>query len=254
MWRRFFAIIKVYFSDDGITASCLGTSLIRHLLMVQHFSETCVYFNIPLWSIVTETFVYLLFPFLALILRWYWAAALMSVALYVSIFFSQSDIDLVEGGMSLVRTLAGFAAGGAIAMLHRALPDQMLAGIQVPALIGLIAAVMWRIEIAAVITMILLVLATARNVGVMSHVARWPALYVFGRASFSLYLSHIPVMSILVLIAAKIEVSTGLPIFSNWYAFVPVCLIVCGGIGVLSYLMVEHRIETKSRSYRSEPV
>lgn len=259
-WKRLTKILPNYYIWLGVAIAvvllrrallgfpeasdaCVTEAIWRHLLLIQNLAGACLYFNTPLWSIVVELLAYMLFPLLVLGLR-VWALMLGgALALYAGLMWHYGTMDLLHGAASVLRCLAGFVAGMALARAADLAPRGVMVWAQLPVLAAVLVLVSAGADGFAVLAMTGLVYVTARNLGPLLPLARSGLGYILGRASFSIYLVHIPLLALLNLLAYKIEAETGLAIATTWWAFVALNLLVSGGAGVLAYLLVEQRIE-----------
>lgn len=240
----FWALSKLYFGGQIKDFNCVSLSILQHVLLVQNLIGSCLYFNTPLWSIAVECLTYLAFPLIvalrprALILL---AAALM---LYANIFFYSSTIDIIEGKLSAARCLAGFLCGMAMARFQRRTTGT---NIHIALLAALVIAISTSLELVSIIIMAVLTLTTAQNTGAVAAFSRLKVPYAIGRASFSIYLAHIPVSMVVSPIAYKIEAETGIPFGSDWTYSLPTKIILSVLVGIWAYGQVESRLADLSR-------
>lgn len=100
-------------------------------------------------------------------------------------------------------------------------------------------------EPAALAFIAALVLVTGRNIGGLVRILQWRVFYVLGRASFSIYLAHMPFLLVLNVILRKVEAELGIPLGSDWRIFIPIALCGAALVGIAAYLLVEMRFETR---------
>lgn len=123
-----FAASFLIFSKSAATpASYDIKSFIQSLLLIQAWGYGTMSWNVPSWSISAEWFVYLLFPFLALVLRKYLnniarhlvLGCLLLAAIYFtySLTRTQSLGDAITT-MALPRTIFEFLLGNIVASLY----------------------------------------------------------------------------------------------------------------------------------------
>lgn len=236
-----------FFEPTPSTQNCLPEAVFLHVMLVQNLIGTCLYFNTPLWSIAVEMVAYALFPALLLGMR-FWPALLgLALAFYGGLMMRYGTFDLIDSGPSVLRCLAGFIAGMSAVALLRWWPDRALSLVQLPVLIGMALCVASGWEAAAMGLLFLLVLTTGRNIGPVVALLKPRLIYLLGRASFAIYLAHIPVLGVLLILAHKAEAETGLALGSDWRLFAPVNLIVSAVIGVWAFKAIELRLERRLR-------
>lgn len=232
-----------YFDQPIRYDSCYIESIWTHLALVQSFSATCIEFNIPLWSIVVELLAYLCFPVLILLLPVWPVFVALGAGLYAMLFIDTGTIDLLKGGPSVLRCLAGFMLGMAATRIVGLIPMGRVAWAQIPALLAVIVCVALDAQPGALAATFVLVVLTGANTGVLVAVLRQPVIYALGRASFSIYLAHVPILGVLILILSKIQSDTGIILSTDWRVFVPIAVVVCALIGLVAYQVIERRLE-----------
>jgi peptidoglycan/LPS O-acetylase OafA/YrhL len=227
-----------YFGNDQIVMSCALPAVTMHLLLIQNLIGSCYYFNTPLWSIAVEFLAYLAFPILVLIKPRPFVLIGAGLAFYAAIFVLSPTIDLLDGGLSVARCFAGFICGmGGAKLVRRSCPDY----VQIFLLVALFLSIAYALQALALLLMWVITVATAKNVGFLSDFSRLKYPYLIGRASFSIYLAHIPVSMVLSPIAYKAEAETGIPFGSDWTLILPIKIIVSGLVGVFAFQQVECR-------------
>jgi len=236
-----FTFLKwAYFGDQEISNQCVANSIIKHLIFSQNISGSCYYFNTPLWSIAVEIIAYLVFP-LIIISRMGWLMCLSGGAiLYVTLFNSFDSIDIIDGVPSVVRCIAGFLCGVAAANL----PSRNWSSVtQTASIFILIWAISMNFQVIALCLMFIVTVVTAQNNGIIATASRMRIPYLIGRSSFSIYLAHIPVGTVVSIFAYKLESETGMPFGSDWKIIIFVKVFLSSIAGILAYLLVERRFE-----------
>ena len=193
------------FGDPGSIDGARWGDLPFQLLLVHSWGvlpDTS--WNIPSWSISAELFAYILFPSLLALLARARAATLAAYALagtafYVWIGSTTGDLDITVG-FAVLRCLAGFAFGMVLAcvggVFYR-LPDAALSVLQGAALIGIALCIETVANDAVVIVpFALLIGATAPDRGAACRLLRAPWLRRLGDHSYSIYLIHVPIITI----------------------------------------------------------
>jgi peptidoglycan/LPS O-acetylase OafA/YrhL len=238
-----YAVRALYFDPTRFSNPCLPEAAFRHLLLVQNLLGACVNFNTPLWSVVVEIVAYMAFPLLLLALPAWPVLCVAAVAGYGLLLGQFGTIDVINGGPSILRCLAGFIAGMALARACRLLPPTVFAWAQLPIFLAMVISVACDNEPLALVFIFFTVLLSARNFGPLVAVMRGWLLYLLGRASFSIYLAHIPVLAVVNVFSHKIELMTGLPLASDWRIFLCLNLGLSSLVGTYSYFLIEQRFE-----------
>ena len=243
-----FSVLRAYyFNNPKLYDACFTEAIWRHLLLIQTFTDICINFNTPLWSIVVELIAYLLFPALIVLLPLWPVLAAAALGLYVAVFWGWGTIDVLTGGPSVMRCLAGFMLGMLGARVIAALPRAALVWGQLPVFLVMVVCVSLDAQPAALAAIALVVVLTGRNAGPLVAVLRVGLAYVMGRASFSIYLAHIPLLGALNLVLSKVEAETGIPLATDWRVFVPLTVCVCALVGLVAYQLIERRFEARLR-------
>lgn len=232
---------SLYFKDKQIGISCVSLAVLMHLFLVQNLIGSCYYFNTPLWSIAVEFLTYLAFPLLVLAKPRPLVLAAIGTFLYAVIFTVSPTIDLLNGILSMARCLAGFICGMAAAEIAR---KPYPTFVQIPVLFGLFLSISYNLQSLSLLMMFLITVLTARNDGFLARVSRLKYSYIIGRASFSIYLAHIPVSMVLSPIAYKIEAETGIPFGSDWTLILPIKIIASGFVGIFAFQQIECRFSS----------
>lgn len=229
-----------YFGNRTESNQCLENSFLKHLVLAQNLTGSCYYFNVPLWSIAVEMIAYLIFPVIILWRLGWLFTLLIGATLYAILFTSSETIDITNGYFSVLRCLAGFLCGVAAAkMTVRNAPDF----VQLALVVLLVVAISLNYQIAALCLMFVVTITTAQNSGLLSKILKTKLPYLIGRASFSIYLAHVPVGIVLSLLAFKLESETGVPFGSDWKIIIPLEILASSIIGIFAYLHVEQRFE-----------
>ncbi|MEM6390178.1 MAG: acyltransferase [Pseudomonadota bacterium] len=243
----FWSLRAAYFNNPQLQDPCFGPAIAAHLALVQSFTETCISFNTPLWSIVVELIAYLAFPLLVLALPAWPVLGLGGLALYAWVYLGQGTIDVLTDHPSVLRCLAGFSIGMALVPLSRALPRAVLVWGQGLAFLAVLVAVSWDAQPLALVCIACLVALTAQNLGPLVALLRWRVFYLLGRASFSIYLAHVPLLGLLNLVLSKLQSEIGVPLAGDWRLFVPICILICALAGLMAYMRIEHPLERLGR-------
>ena len=249
----FWAARAAYFDNPKLQDPCFGQAVWAHLILVQNFTQTCANFNTPLWSIVVELLAYLAFPALVLLVPFWPVLGLGGVALYTWVYLGWGTVDVLTDYQSVLRCLAGFSIGMALAALTPRLPRRLLVWGQGPALLAVLVSVSWDAQPWALASIALLVALTAQNAGPLVAALRLRPFYLLGRASFSIYLAHIPILGALNLILSKLQSQTGILLATDWQLFVPISMVICAVIGLAAYQMIERPLEQLGRRTAQRP-
>ncbi len=244
----FFALSDIYFDKNIIVGSCFPRAIASHLLLTQNIQGSCLYFNPPLWSIIVEIIAYLFFPLILLTVPLWPVLCGVAMGSYFFLINEYHTLDLIDGVQSVLRCFAGFILGAACTRIVNILDDFWLTWLQLPAFLGVGISLAYGHELFALAFIFSTVLLTARNIGPLVFVLRNPFIYLFGRASFSIYLAHVPVLGVITLIAYKAETDFDIPFASHWPFFLVLNILVSAIIGTYSYILIERRFEKWFRS------
>jgi peptidoglycan/LPS O-acetylase OafA/YrhL len=178
---------------------------VTQLFLVHSFLSTEPGWNIPSWSISAELFSYFLFPVLALGLRRHALLATATFFIFVACYyiftaFTTGSLDITHGSAPL-RCLAGFTLGMLLqghSHFVRHLSHHLLSTLQVISL-GLIATFLATKvnDTLIILPFSVLVLTTAYDKGLMARAFSLKPLQFLGDISYSVYLTHVPVMTLL---------------------------------------------------------
>jgi peptidoglycan/LPS O-acetylase OafA/YrhL len=259
------AILRVATSVTGWAAGMLRpTALPACLLLVQSihvYDEPPL--NPPAWSLSTEWWVYLVFPFLVPVFYRLQrggkvAAALAVIGLYLALRYVVGAWSFgvptiaVTADFGLVRCLIGFACGMLLHKLYRDRTGYRLLRTNAAFLVGLFGAVAAMhfdaMDIAIVAFFPLVILAAAHNGGLVKRGLDTRVLQRLGTWSFSIYMIHVPIMSLLLLHmvnqnpALLSGVTTGAPTTPS-YGFGAIAaatlILVTVGLSALTYRFIE---------------
>lgn len=197
-------------------------SFLLHLTMVQSILGLEIQYNVPLWSIAMEMAAYILLPLFAMAvmpLSRLGTGFLALVTLAGVWFFIRhhGTLDVINGSGALIRCLMGFCLGALTSVLASALPSHL---------------VRWSRSLSFFLLMLTLLAFATDHVFVgycaalgmvmissLQTTAPWTSTWLpmlLGRVSFSLYLAHVPVLSVTILLAAKLESMSGIPLYSSY--------------------------------------
>jgi len=229
-------------------------SILLHVIMVQSILGLELQYNVPLWSITMEMIAYLLLPLLAIAVvprsRFFIGALTMIVLLGVWLFIDHhGKLDVINGPGALTRCLMGFSLGALASLLTRELP---------PALVH------WSRHISLLLLVLTLVTFASGHILVGYCAALglvmisstptatpWTGTWLpmlLGRVSFSLYLAHVPVLSLMIILTAKLESMSGVPLYTNYPLFASQVVFASLVVAVFSWKWVEVELTARVRS------
>ncbi|MFI2205533.1 acyltransferase family protein [Streptomyces sp. NPDC020192] len=241
-----------------------GTSILVYGLVAQDMF-TAPTPNGAFWSIGVEAELYLLFPLLLFIRRW-WGAAVLVACVTLPVIargLMATDASPVEGDNWLAPHLAPVFAAGLVGAGIVVASDRVqrlpwgwfavLAALPVLAL-GVMQGSVWTVNhyfwidlaIAPALTMLLAAVATGRPAILVRLLTTRP-IQSLGSFSYSLYLIHLPIVMTVIRRLAPHFVSPGLPVF--WFT-----LIVALTASVLGAWLFSKTFEIpfqRNRSWRS---
>jgi peptidoglycan/LPS O-acetylase OafA/YrhL len=193
---------------------------VASLLLVQNWGFLhALKWNVPAWSISTETCAYLLFPILlrfgapARLPSWLLAALVLLLGLSVPLFFAATGTDFPNAvpETGLFRCLVQFAIGVLLFELYRRLRGLRLAPLLIAgaAALGLAYAVLGLPVVALAWAALVLGLALAKD-GVLGN----PILVWLGRISYATYLCHYLALTIFKLLFVEDGKPVPLPLLA----------------------------------------
>lgn len=134
--------------------------------------------------------------------------------------------------------MAGFLCGLAVSQLSRKSWPSIVQGVL---LLALFIPLNLNLQILSLLLMLAITVVTAENSGVFAQLSNHSLPYLIGRASFSIYLAHIPVSMVVNPIAYKIESETVIKVGSDWTLIIPIKILASTFVGILTYQWVELR-------------
>ena len=226
-----------------------GMALLAHVFMIQSILDISPKFNVPLWSIAVEFIAYLYLPLLVLAARARRSLplALAICALIAGVWLfvrTMGSIDVIEGGGSVLRALLGFSLGGLACLLTLREPQatrRLGRAVDLAALAVMVVAFASGLTLVGYVAAVVLVAATSLNTGLLTPFAALTVPRWIGLTSFSIYLSHVPILALMLIITAKVEADFGWPLFSNYWIFSALVLATCLAVASLSYRVIEVR-------------
>lgn len=213
-------------ADETRTIQEYAVSVLMHVLMMQSLIWSPIHFNIPLWSIAVECLAYAAFPLVALAFR-RWTGRSVTIVLATfflvsTVWLSVPTIDRIEGGWSALRCLSGFLAGVAVFKVETALRSRLVTivpNLQLFACATTVLAVLFGLEVAAVLCFAVLVLSMADTMnvdGLPSRILKTNLLQWLGDLSYSIYLSHVVVLTVMIWVLGKLNTYLGQYALPQW--------------------------------------
>jgi peptidoglycan/LPS O-acetylase OafA/YrhL len=172
------------------------------LLLVQPYLGITSAWNLPSWSLGVEMMCYALFPFANLLLRPVGTRGLLAAVLGIGciesvvLYFYN---DAVAGPGAVLRALAGFALGCALArlfLMETAGFARYRGPLQVMALAALVIAVFATDLPAILFAAATLIAVIACSTGPVARALSLAPFVWLGRISFSIYLLHLPLAAL----------------------------------------------------------
>ncbi len=235
-------VLAALYANGSVPQTYAFELLPLNLLLVQNWGFTDqLSWNIPSWSISTELFAYILFPAIALGIRWHrwptWGLWLAAGGLAITLhlyFLAHGAGELGDDipGLGLVRCVMQFMIGTALCALFlrlRAQPPLPLALVGAAIVIGAGVAIFgWVETLAMPLLWITLILGIALWPGHWANPLAWRPLVYLGDISYSTYLVHY-----LAFIAFKLLFVEDLNAMPLWLA--PAFLVAVLVLSVLLY-------------------
>lgn len=202
-------------------------SIVLHVAMVQSLLSLEILYHVPLWSIAVEMVAYLLLPLIA---AWLVPMRRIGIALLAFVFLVgvasfiryYGTLDVLDGFGSLVRCLLGFFLGALASLSTSRLPSAVARwskGLSFMLFFMMVTAFMTGYIFEGYVCALAMVLMSSVPAPDGPCWTQGLLPMMLGRVSFSLYLAHVPVLSVMVYIAAKLEKVTGMPWFSSYTLF-----------------------------------
>jgi peptidoglycan/LPS O-acetylase OafA/YrhL len=220
-------------------------AILLHITMLQSLLALEIQYNVPLWSIAVEMAAYIVLPLFAMAAV---RTSRMGIGVLVVIFLAavwlfiqrHGTLDVINGPGALARCLMGFCLGALTSLLARELPPGLARRSRWMSLCLLILTIF-----AFTVGQIFLGYCAALGMVMVSSLptpAPWTRTWLpmlLGRVSFSLYLAHVPVLSVMIILLAKLETMSGIPLYSNYVAFALLVVMASLVVAVFSWKWVE---------------
>lgn len=236
-------------------------SLVAELFLVQAWIPGAPHWNIPSWSISAELVAYAAFP-LILVLRARlprlapWLLAFLPLAFYLSVLLGSGSLDIIAG-LAPLRCLGGFMIGIILYDLRHATAswsDGMVAGCQLVAVAGIVAVLATRCPDPVVIPpFALLVIATWQDRGPVPRLLRHRVFSRSGELSYSIYLTHVCLIGIIVPLWYSLMARVGLRDDMSRIALIAVCVAAVLMASQWTYAHVEQTGRRRLRQLFSRP-
>ncbi len=221
------------------------TAILLHITMLQSLLGLEIQYNVPLWSIAVEMAAYLVLPLFAMaVVRMgrMGTGILVAILLVAVWLFIQrhGTLDVINGPGALARCLMGFCLGALASLLARELPPGLARWSRAMSLFLL------TLTLAAfAVGQVFVGYCAALGMVMVSSLptpSPWTRTWLpmlLGRVSFSLYLAHVPVLSVMIMVLAKLESVSGFPLYSNYVAFALLVVVASLVVAVFSWKWVE---------------
>lgn len=229
-----------------VPAGYTFSGFLQSLFLVQAWGATPMTWNVPSWSISAEWFVYLLFPFIAVLLRHrvrgvaiHFVGVVATLIVIIAIYWANgaASLGVMWPGLPLARSLCEFTLGalaGSLYIYHAAFLQRCRSAVAL--LIGVAALILAATDVPnyAIVPgmFFLMVVYLITDKGRLSLLLSNRLLVYLGEISYSTYLVHYFVYDAFK--AGWVEGGTPVSIFALLMSFVVVLL-----LSMLMYKFVE---------------
>jgi len=198
--------------DQSLPVTARG--VLGHIFLLQNLQSTAYQINGPLWSVATESQIYVLFPLLV----WIWMrkgiapvlalTAVLAAAFYLLVYFN--FISMINPEFVFIFAIGMFAA---VRAFRETAPDQakardwkfkvlvVIAGLMILRTLWLIPGNLYSGPILNILIGIasafLLIAATRNQKSIIRRVANFSPIVWVGGFSYSLYLLHFPLQQLI---------------------------------------------------------
>ena len=251
----------VNFNKEPFTGMYAPSQIVPNLLLIQAWTPWTenMSFNYPSWSISIEYYMYLIFAAVVL------CCSKRRALVWAGVVGSAVGLLYGETGPLTALAYKGLACFFAGALCHKAfeaLRQRVQPGFGVASLLEILAGclIVWTLSsdwtqktVLASGLFCLTVMLYAFDAGAVSHLLKTRVFEVLGRLSYSIYLTHVIILSVLILLFMVLEKKTGLtlaPVFGDFRyidsgnrvlnnLIVVLVLLAVIGISFITYHMIE---------------
>lgn len=217
----------VNFNKEPFTGMYAPSQIVPNLLLIQAWTPWTenMSFNYPSWSISIEYYMYLIFAAVVL------CCSSRRVLVWAGIVVGAAALLYSEAGPLTALAYKGLACFFAGALCHKAfeaLHQRVRPGFGVASLLETLAGclIVWTLSsdwtqktVLASGLFCLTVMLYAFDAGAVSRLLKTRVFEVLGRLSYSIYLTHVIILSVLILLFMVLEKKTGLtlaPVFGDF--------------------------------------
>ncbi|CAI3789997.1 hypothetical protein AHFPHNDE_03706 [Pseudomonas sp. MM227] len=211
----------VNFNKEPFTGMYAPSQIVPNLLLIQAWTPWTenMSFNYPSWSISIEYYMYLIFAAVVLC-----TSARRRVLAWAGIVMGAAALLYSGAGPFTAlayKGLACFFAGALCYKAFEALRRRVQPGFAMASLLEVVAggSIVWVLSsdepnkaMLASALFCLTVTLYAFDAGIVSNVLKTRVFELLGRLSYSIYLTHVIILSVLILLFMVLEKKTGLPL------------------------------------------
>ncbi|MES9832427.1 MAG: acyltransferase [Candidatus Thiodiazotropha sp. DIVDIV] len=198
------SLFSIYTFPEGADSQYTLSKFFYSLLLINGWGfPDSIGWNVPSWSVGSEWFAYLCFPFIAFIynkMRNPWLHLLMIITIFctmvaLAVYLNDMQKYMLDEHLSLTRITSEFIIGCSLYNIHAKLKDS--AFFDLTAITAASMAIVFAslglssfYDFLIIIAFAILLLSLSRSVGVAAKIFSTQPLIYLGKISYSIYLAH----------------------------------------------------------------
>ena len=197
-------VFSIYTFPEGADSQYSLSKLFYSLLLINGWGfPDSVGWNVPSWSVGSEWFAYLCFPFIAFVynkMKSPWLHLLLifiifSIMTTLAVFLNDMQKYMLDEHFTLTRIASEFLIGCSLYNIHARLADHRI--FDLTAITGAVLAVLFAglgmpsfYDFLIIMAFAVLLLSLSRSVGFAARLFSVQPLLYLGKISYSIYLAH----------------------------------------------------------------